>query len=221
MPSEPAITIDPPFDADAHCYLRPDGRPYGGSVTGRLKEFGLYKAEAFYTDYGRTRGRLIHLVTELDDLDDLADDSVDPALSGYLAAWRRFKVETHFEVAVVNGRLCVERRYGDNETDTAGTADRLGYVQLRGMRRFAVVDLKRGAAPAVYGVQLAAYADFVRRSGEFPDEPLIERVGVHLAENGTYQLHPYTDRNDLKVWRAVTTVSAWKRANGIELGRAA
>lgn len=206
------IRVQPPFDPATHIYQRPDGAPYRGSVTGHLKAFDLYEAAAFYTDEGRDRGRLIHLLTELDDLEDLVEASVDPALAGYLEAWRRCKRETEFEVAVVNGQRCIERRYGDDEDDVAGTVDRIGWLRLRGARRFAVLDIKRGDAPAVYGVQLAAYADFVRRSGEFPNEPLIDRVGVHLTERGTYHLHPYTDRNDLKVWRAVLALQAWKRA---------
>ena len=207
------IHVQPPFDADQHRYMRPDVRPYSDSVTGRLKAFDLYEDAGWYTTEGRERGRLIHLLTEWDDLNDLVEESVDPALAGYLAAWRRFKAENEFEVAVVNGEPCIERRYGDDEADVAGMVDRIGHLRLRGARRFAVVDAKRGKAPAVYGVQLAAYADFVRRSGEFPGEAVIERVGVHLTDHGTYQLHIYTDRNDFKVWAAANAITAWRRAH--------
>lgn len=214
------IHVSPPFDPETHLYRRPDGRPYGSSVTANIR--GAYLLDdSHYTDFGRERGTLVHTITELDDLNDLVEESVDEALAPYLAAWRRFRAEAGFGVAELHGQRCVERRYGDDVLDVAGTVDRIGWMTFAGKLRLTVLDIKSGAPEPWHAVQLAAYADFVQRSGEFSDITRIERVGVYLTSDGQYQVRHYTDRADLKVWQAAVTVASWRRANTPRQRRAA
>jgi hypothetical protein len=202
------IHVKPPFDADAHRYLRPDGRPYGGSVTGTIKAAGLF-SDAFFTDFGRERGTYVHTLTELYDQADLDESTVDVALAPYLAAWVRFKLDYKFIVSTVGGEYAIERRYGDDTIDIAGTVDRIGFVGTK----LAVVDLKSGAYMPWHPVQLAAYADFASRSGEFDEGQRFARYGVYLTSDGKYEARQYTDRADLKVWQAAVTIAQWKRAH--------
>lgn len=214
------IIVKPPFVEDTHTYFKPDGTPFAASVTGNLKDGGFY-ADEWFTEFGRTRGALVHRLTEFDDLGDLDEATVDPALQPYLDAWRQFKRDFEIEIATVNGELCIERGYGDDVFDVAGTVDRIGWWTLKGKRYFGPADLKSGAYEPWHPIQLAAYADFIARSGEFPNEPRLGRLGVYITSDGKYEPRPYTDRNDLKVWQAAVTVAAWKRANGRATRKAA
>lgn len=89
--------LDTPVDftEEGHRYTL-NGVPLE-SVTGILKDEGFIDGD-FYTEYGRQRGSFVHLARHLDDVGELDEDSIDPAIAPYLEAWRRFKRESGFVV---------------------------------------------------------------------------------------------------------------------------
>jgi len=204
------IHVAPPFDEASHRYLRPDGVPYTSSVTGTLKDAGFYD-DAYFTEFGRDRGTLVHRIIEFDNLGDLDEASVDPVLAPYLEAWRRFKADQQFVIASVGGQYAVERRYGDDVLDIAGTVDAIGFTKTGAL---AVVDAKSGVYMPWHPIQLAAYADFVLRSADFPNVVRVQRIGVYITSDGKYEMRTYSDRADLKVWQAAVVVAQWRRLHG-------
>lgn len=177
------------FDDATHTY-RTDGRVIP-SVTEILRAEGFIDT-AWFTDYGRERGKLAHLAIHLHDAGELDEDSLDPVLRPYLDAWKRF-VEATGCIILESEQACVDslKRY-------AGTPDKI--VLLDG--KPTLLDIKTGAVSPWVRLQLCAYCEA---------KTIYRRAAVQLTDDGTYKLHHYTDRQDFGVWQAVLAVYWWKR----------
>lgn len=186
------------FDEASHTYH------FGGQVVP-----GVTSILSPLTDFSRVPpavleaaanfGKAVHRACELDDLNELDEDALDPALAPYLHAWRKFSAEhdvqwDKIEQPVYHATL----RY-------AGTPDRLGLV--KGSR--AVVDIKSTAQlyPAV-GPQLSAYANAEK-------EPYAERLAVQLKADGTYVAKAYKDPTDWPVFASLLTLRTWCKQHSI------
>lgn len=181
------------FDAERHEY-KWHGRVVPG-VTSVLSEAGLLNfgnADDDTLERARERGRIVHKLCELDDKDELVEESVDPALAGYLDAWRRFRRETNFTSAHTEHQV-FHKIYG-----YAGTFDDEG--SLRGFD--ALLDKKTGTPQRATGPQTAAY--------EAARGKHRRRWGLHLNADGTYQLRPYTESRDITVFLAALTLHNWR-----------
>ena len=182
------------FDAASHTYTL-EGRQLP-SVTTILQAEGFIDA-TWFTEYGRDRGTKVHQAVEFYDAGDLDEDSLDPVLKPYLAAWKRFKEEAHVTIEASEVRLASEV-YG-----FAGTIDKvaaIGNVK-------AILDIKSGQVQPWTGLQLAAYHILL-------NEPARKRYAVQLNNDGSYRLHEFKDRSDRAVFLAALTVHQWKRREG-------
>lgn len=184
------LTLDP----ETHTYEL-DGKRLPG-VTAVLKAQGFIDA-AWFTEYGRDRGTKVHQAIEFYDAGDLDEDSLDPVLKPYLAAWKRFKEEAHVTIEASEVRLASEV-YG-----FAGTIDKVATI---GSTK-AILDLKSGQVQPWTGIQLAAYHILL-------NEPTRKRYAVQLNNDGSYRLHEFKDRSDRAVFLAALTVHQWKRREG-------
>lgn len=144
-------------------------------------------------------GKAVHRACELDDLGELDEEALDPALKPYLDGWRKFSAEhavkwEQIEQPVYHATM----RY-------AGTPDRFGLVN--GVRT--VVDIKSTAQlyPGV-GPQLAAYANAIM-------EPFAIRIAVQLKADGTYVAKPYKDPTDWPVFASLLTLRTWCKQHSI------
>lgn len=141
-------------------------------------------------------GTAVHMACELDDLGQLDEEGLDPALMPYVLAWRKFSRD--YEVSWTG----IELRVFHPKLRYAGTLDRKGTV--RGRR--AIVDIKSSTSlyPSV-GPQLAAYAraDDERTAGS------TLRMAVQLKGDGTYTAKEYTDPTDWAVFASLLTLRTW------------
>lgn len=182
------------FDDASHTYEW-DGRKVPG-VTSIL---------APLTDYSRVPratleeaalfGKAVHLACELDDLKDLDEGALDPALAPYLAGWRAFSRDYAVQWDDIE-------QPGYHKTlGYAGTPDRVGTV--RGLR--AVVDIKTTVVlyPSV-GPQLAAYDQLNTQVAG-----LQTRLGVQLCADGAYMVKEYTDPSDWPLFCSLLTLRNW------------
>lgn len=186
------------FDESTHTY-RLDGQVVP-SVTQLLKPIGpdFSQIPADVLERKRQLGTAVHLACELDDDGDLDDDSLDPALVPYVAAWRKFKADTG-AVVLVN-----EKQLAHEDLRYAGTVDRVVSVG----REPWLVDLKTSADPhAAYGVQLAGYEELLRKASRMQVDT---RATVHLRDDGTFRLHQFTNPNDAACFRALLSIHHWK-----------
>lgn len=182
------------FDEATHTY-RCNGLVVPG-VTSILKPLTNFEAvPAGVLQAASEFGTAVHLACELDDLAELDEAQLDPALAPYLAAWRKFSAEHNVLWDMIEARV-------HNKTlGYAGTVDRCGYVA----GEWAVVDIKSTAQlyPSV-GPQLAAYAAAI--DGSFG---LSQRFAVQLKGDGTYTLKRYTDPTDWPVFCSLLTLRNW------------
>jgi hypothetical protein len=180
------------FDPATHSYLL-DGKPVP-SVTKILADTGFIDA-TWFTEWACRRGTLAHLCTHLDDTNELDEDTVDPELVPYLAAYRRFKVESGFIVLGSEVRMAsVTHRF-------AGTLDKVGTFG----NAAAIIDLETGSHQPVKAIQTAGY-ELLRGSPH-------KRFALQLKDDGSYKIHPFTDRQDKQIFMSALAVYHWKNNN--------
>ena len=140
-------------------------------------------------------GTAVHVACELDDANDLVEESVHDSVRPYLEAWRRFKTDKQPEI------LSCEQRVFHPLHRYAGTLDRC--LQFDGLRW--LVDLKSSVTiyPSV-GPQTAAY---LAAKG---DVTITRRAALQLRDDGTYRLHPLNDPNDFGTFLACLAIYRFK-----------
>lgn len=181
------------FDEATHSYFF-DGNPVPG-VTSILKPITDYSAVPPHVLQAAANfGKAVHLACELDDLGELDESQLDPALMPYLEGWRNFSREHGVQW------FAIEQPVYNKALRYAGTPDRYGIVD--GLN--AVVDIKSTAQLyASVGPQLAAYANALTPS------PSMKRYAVQLKADGTYTLKPYNDPTDWPLFASLLTVRNW------------
>jgi len=194
------------LDEATHTYYV-DGLPVPGvtRVIEPLADFDKVPREVL--DRAAKRGTAVHLATQLDDEDDLDEDSLDPVLIPYLEAWRKFRREQDVQIEGVENRVYHQRhRY-------AGTYDRIGRI-LKQSDELAVIDIKAVAKlfPHI-GVQTAAYQAALNSARKKADH-VTRRYAVQLKPDGTYRLEEYSDEADLSVFLGLLQVHNWRQRHG-------
>lgn len=164
------------------------------SVTSVLKGQGLID-DRWFTDEARQRGDYVHLACRLLDDDELANESLSPAILPYVAAYQSFLSVVRPMWTYIEHRVC------DAVLGYAGTLDRAGLVQ--GERT--LVDIKTGGLYPSVGPQTAAY----RRC--LPNSHTWKRAALQLRDDGTFQWHPLTDRGDEEIFLSALRLEQWKR----------
>lgn len=178
------------FDEASHTY-RFSGRVVPGvtSVLKPLQDFsGIPPAVlAAKADLGRR----VHFACQLHDEDDLDESSVQEDVAPYLAAYRRFLLESG---AVI---LENERKVFERSLMYAGTIDRV----LRINQEVMLVDLKTSiSTPLSAGPQTAAYKRALN------DVRVTSRAALRLKPDGSYRLDALNDANDFSVFIACLTL---------------
>lgn len=168
------------------------------SVTECIREAGLTPSMDFVSDWHLNRGSQVHAATALFDQEDLDESVLDAALRGRLEAWKAFRAATVADFAITE----IEKPRHSPLLRFAGTPDRVGV--WRG--RPCIVEIKSGKPDPSHGIQTAAYALLASA---------VERLGVYLADDGTFKVVTYTDRNDAAVFTAALTCWHWRAANGL------
>lgn len=193
----PALT----FDEAAHVYRL--GGAVVPSVTQLLKPIGadFSQIDPRVLEAKRQLGTSVHLACELDDENDLDEETLPADVLPYLQAWRKFKADTGAVVIMNEQRLAsVSHRF-------AGTLDRV--VQVRSGDIY-LIDLKTAASMwRSFGVQLCGYQLLLDESA-FTTK--LARKGLQLKADGTYRLEPYNNPNDAACFRALLSLHHWKES---------
>lgn len=149
------------------------------------------------------RGKAVHSATELHDLGGLDWSSMHPELFGYMDAYLRFLYEVRPEI------LDVELRVHHKKFGFAGTMDR----RMRIKKNIAVLDLKATwQMQPTTGPQTAAYKEGYNFDCEKSDR-IVDRYGLQLKRDGTYELFPYRDISDWQCFMGLLAAFQWKRSN--------
>lgn len=169
------------FEADTHTY-RFAGQVVPG-VTSVLEQLQYLQGVPWaLLESARHFGNHVHMACDLFNRGDLDEDSLDPNLAPYLAAYKQFLSQTGFVVTASEQFVHHKRlRY-------AGRADLFGTWKDTTW----VVDLKSGEVPFTIGAQLAAY------QGAAVDRPR-RRLCVQLGPDG-YRLFEQKDLSDFSLF---------------------
>jgi hypothetical protein len=192
-----AVQPEVQFDPERHVYLV-DGHEVP-SVTRIIRGAGL-SDDARYADRDRLRGQVVHLACEI--YDRCGSEIVDPEISPYLEAWKRFRAETGFLPSVI------ERPHAHLVYRYAGTIDRIGQTAgPNGTVGMIVLDIKSGSPEPWHAIQLAAYCTLVGSPYE------CERWAVYLANDGTYKIKTFPKNEystDLSVFLSALNLHNWR-----------
>lgn len=189
------------FEESTHTY-RVDG-VVTPSVTQILEAAGISDFSGVPADVlarAAARGTAVHVATWFDDQDDLDETTLDPAIGGYLAAWRKFKAENGVVVKLIEQRIYSPLGY-------VGTFDRLITMTKWGE---VLPDIKTGAVSPSWAIQLAAYL----KGFHGPQAPKCRRVVVQLRKDGSYNLHWFEQKDlnrDWNVFAAALSVFQFRK----------
>lgn len=164
------------------------------SVTQILKMVGAIDT-TWFTEWAADRGSIVHKATELDDLGELDEDSIDDRISGYVEAWRKWKRENKWDL------VDMEQMVLDESLGYAGTLDRAGWLNAR---QFCILDLKTGNPHRAVGLQLTGYAYAYQA---LKNQYVHKLLGVYLRQDGTYRQKAYPA--DFATWRAAVAMARW------------
>jgi len=180
------------FDEATHTYYWHGKRVPG--VTGLLKT--LHNFDGVPTDVleaASQRGTAVHLACEYLDKGILDEDSVDPAIAGYVNGWRLFMAEKK------PAWSAIEQMFYHPALAYAGTLDREGLMEGDEW----TLDIKTAAAShPVWGIQTAAYAN-----GR--GKPKSRRGTVQLRADGTYRLIEWKASTDWPVFVSLITITSF------------
>lgn len=162
-------------------------------VTEILQSTGIIETE-FFTEEGRKRGTYVHLAAQYEDEGDLDEASIDPAILGYLEAYRAWKRLTDWRIQSCETMLM------SNKYPFAGTVDRICTVGPA----LAALDLKSGAPQLWHRLQTAAYAFMVH--------PMAHRATLYLRDDGTFRFveHERFGFTDYQVFIAALNIHNWR-----------
>ena len=160
------------FSEELHQYTL--GKEIIPSVTQIINSAGLHPFDFIHPDKLREladRGRIVHKITELYDSGLLDESTVDPKLTGFLDAWKKFRAEFKFEVTASEKMMLYE------QLKYAGTCDRTIYRDGKTM----ILDIKTGQYHPSYEAQIAAYTKMAGLDAD---------IGycVTILEDGNYKL---------------------------------
>lgn len=196
--SVPAVGFH--FDEAEHRYYF-DGRPIP-SVTQVLAGAGLVDW-TYCSEWARERGSLVHKAIAIELAGGLDWSTVDETFHPYISAELQAIEDLGVKVVASEMRLFSEQ-YG-----VAGTLDR---VVLANESDLYLWDTKTGPMVPAYALQTAAYAEMYQ---EMTGQRIKRRYGLRLNANGTYELIPFTDRQDIVNFHAALRVVQWKREKGL------
>ena len=131
------------------------------------------------------RGRLVHQAIHFLNCGDLDESSVDPALAGYVDAYRSFRKDW------VQHILWSEVAWGSPTFGFAGTLDLV--CRFNGRIPDSIIDFKTGAYDKWMALQLAAYEMLAEPYLIGNVNPKLESHTVLLRPTGTYQVHSGED----------------------------
>lgn len=183
------------YDAENHRYYV--GKREVPGLTTLLSQAGCFSAEAYYTEEGRLRGRVVHAACLAYDLGAFDPLQIDPKYLGYVHAYASIAQELrprwkYLEQAQVNRRYFVACRI-----------DRLGHLAAP-----AFAEIKTGEPEDWHGIQTAGQ-DVVWHGDR---HGYVRRLVFYLRADGSKNVREHTKRSDydkfFEAWQQTRSTNA-------------
>ena len=160
-------------------------------------------AKRNYTKYHADRGTAVHKACELLDKGILDEDSLDPEITGYVGAYKKFIKEYKPEWEALEAMVFNEMLF------YAGRYDRFGRLNIEGPD-WVILDIKTGQKAKWHAIQLALYIMALEGRPQFA-----KLYGLYLKKDGTFKasrdLIDYTDPEVFRVAEATVRIYQWKQ----------
>ncbi len=196
------LTLDPV----AHIYRNERG-DIVPSVTQILQCAGLVDFSGIrpeVLELAAERGTVVHAITEYLDKGTLDEDSIDPALAGYVEGYKAFKKQYG-----INKCISIEKQIYHKTLGYAGTLDRIGTLADETLMLF---DIKTGCKEAAHEIQLAGYFNSLNAESRGH----IKTIGtLYLSEDGKFEFVPADVKRAWPVFLAALNITKWKMNNGL------
>lgn len=187
------------FDPEGHIY-RLNGKiiPSVSLLCDHLMSFDNVSVDVLAA--ARERGTDVHHATYLDDIRDLAEESITDEIRPYLTGWRKFMREMGPQWIVREHQgVNVKREYG-YQFDALGTIQ--GFVTL--------VEIKTCPFNRVMGIQLAGYETAWNEELTTKEHEKVQRRAVvSLDKKGGYKYRACTERSDYNAFLSLLTLHRW------------
>ncbi len=189
------------FREEDHSYTVGGVRlPSVTQILARLFDFSMVNADVLAAK--AALGTAVHLACELDDADDLNEESLHASVRPYLDGYRLFKRHKLTRV-VATEQVIHNPIYG-----YAGKYDLLTEFD----DALWLVDWKTPLTISrAVGLQTAAYAKALPAA--LTQGRAVRRAALQLSAEGTYRLHEFKDPNDWPVFAAFATAHNWTERN--------
>jgi hypothetical protein len=192
------------FDASLHEYRWNGVRvPSVTQVLAQCIDFSMVSRDVM--EAKGALGTAVHAACELDDANDLVEESVHDSVRGYLEGYRKFKRDKVTKV------IATEMPVYHALFGYAGKLDLL--TEFDDARW--LIDWKTPLAinPAT-ALQTAGYVNALSRELTGEKGPSsIKRAALQLKADGTYRLHEFTNPNDFSTFVSFVNVFKWKESN--------
>lgn len=197
------------FDPEKHIYTLNGKRVT--NVTSILADANMLEGIEFMDESCRTRGQAVHNALEFAADDDLDESSLHQSIRPYIEAAQEFDANSGF-------RTLISEPLGIHPLYLYGfKIDRVGLY----MGRLTVLDFKSGHMNKNYtALQTAGYAAGLPYIREFEkikhlyDPKKVQRMGVELRANGTYDPKFFRNREDWPDFLACLRVHNRKQHKG-------
>lgn len=197
------LTLDPV----AHIYRNERGDIIP-SVTQILQCAGLVDFSGIapaVLELAAERGTIVHAITEYLDKGTLDEDSIDPALFGYVEGYKAFEMQYG-----IIGFEAIEQQVYHPALGYAGTLDRLAKFDSTLM----LYDIKTGAKEHAHALQLAGYHGALENPQSiFPEITIFGTL--YLSEDGKFEFVPADVKRIWPVFLAALNITKWKMNNGL------
>lgn len=184
------------FDAERHLYFL-NGTNIPG-VTSCIKAANLID-DRWFNDESRERGTAVHLACFYLLHNDLAWESLDYEILGYVQGFAKFLATSGFKPDL---RYCEVPRYHPTLL-YGGTPDLLGWLN----GRYVLIDIKSGIVGLSAQIQTAAYEHFPEIAALTP-----ARFALRLTAAGDgYLTDEFRDPDDFNVFLSAINVANYKK----------
>lgn len=192
------------FDAGLHEYRWSGVRvPSVTQVLAQCFDFSMVSRDVMQAK--AELGTAVHTACELDDANDLVEESVHDSVRGYLDGYRKFKRDK------VTSVIATELPVYHPLFGYAGKFDLL--TEFDDARW--LIDWKTLLTinPAT-ALQTAGYVGALPRDLMGEKGPIgVKRAALQLKSDGTYRLHEFTNPNDFSTFVSFVNVFKWKESN--------
>lgn len=198
------------FDKERHLHLIDSRRVTGiteaisrGGLSPAIPKFG--RAAENFKAAGQ-RGTAIHDACELVDSGMEDQYSFDPAITGYMDAWKQFCADFEYTPDIVEVPMAHPIFMFGGIPDTAGLCGRL--------RGYAVVERKSRPLADYDRFQVAGQLLLIEHNHPRPSGEQVFRIVVQLKADGSYTHKEYRNRLDRGLFLAAVAVSNYQISQG-------